>query len=702
MKKIAAFFLTLITALTVLTPVNCYADTPREREVRVCYFPLENTSSDHEEHPYSSYYYDYLQEISQHNNWSYEYVDASYYECLTMLENHEIDLICGIDKTAEREMVMDFSVSPVMSSKYKLYTLADNDTIYYEDYEHLNGLTVGVLSSCSQIDALDELCNTQGIYLKKNYYTSISELENALKNGETDCIYAINVSDDTSFRIVANFTSTPLYFATWKGNNLLSELNNAQKIIRDTFPYFEYDLYEQSIHTRQDITPYFTREELAYIEENPDVIFSADPSWAPIESTNLTTGELEGISAEVLKLLEEYTGLHFVYKASDTFTEAFHRLKYGEVSMLAALSHDYTWAEQNNVNLSSVYLDNYIVMIYNPNRSNDKNCVALPIDFNITSRVVNSGLYKNIIYFNTTEECIEAVAKGEADYTYTNYYIANYHLSNILYRSLSATKITSDKENLCIAVSKNADPRLLSIINKGLRCISPEVIDAIVLEHTLYENEFSLRNLLYAYPEAVLAGVVTLSTISVIGLIIVLLIHYRKTKIMQSISQTDALTGILNRGAVQAQITLALEKEKQSPELVCPLIAIDLDNFKAVNDNYGHGEGDLLLRAVANVLTRSVRQTDLVGRMGGDEFIVYLTKVNNKKTAEKVAAKLCTAVSALSLEKEEWSEITASFGVAFGTAESTWSSLYHQADVALYDAKEKGKNQYSIYYGEHN
>ena len=145
---------------------------------------------------------------------------------------------------------------------------------------------------------------------------------------------------------------------------------------------------------------------------------------------------------------------------------------------------------------------------------------------------------------------------------------------------------------------------------------------------------------------------------------------------------------------------MLLEKEKQSTDLVCPLIAIDLDNFKAVNDTYGHSEGDKLLKAVANVLTRSVRQTDIVGRMGGDEFIIYLTKVNNKKTAEKVAAKLCTAVSALSLEKEEWSDITASFGVAFGDADATWSSLYHQADVALYDAKEKGKNQYSVYSGE--
>ncbi|MBR5128073.1 MAG: GGDEF domain-containing protein, partial [Roseburia sp.] len=293
-----------------------------------------------------------------------------------------------------------------------------------------------------------------------------------------------------------------------------------------------------------------------------------------------------------------------------------------------------------------------------------------------------------------------AVANGKADCTYTNYYIANYHLSNIVYRSLSATKITSINENLCIAVSKNADPRLLSIINKGLRCISSEVLDGIVLEHTLYQNEFSLRTIIYAYPETIICIIITISAIAVIGLLIILLIHYRRSKIIQSISKTDALTGILNRGAVQAQITMALDKEKQNPHLVCPLITVDLDNFKAVNDTYGHAEGDLLLIAVAKVLTSSVRHSDLVGRMGGDEFIVYLTNVNNKKTAEKVAAKLCAAVSALSLEKEEWSDITASFGVAYGTATSTWESLYHQADVALYDAKEKGKNQYSVYSGE--
>lgn len=701
MKKIITFFLTIITVISLLTPLTCYADNSNDSEiVRVCFLPLDNSTTIYTDHPYYTYYYDYLQEISQYTGWKYQYVDGSYSECIDMLVNKEIDLICGIAKTTERLEQMDFSNVSLMSAKYKFYVLAENETIFYDDYEHFNHMSVGVLSDCSQLDAIDTLCEQQNITITKKYYTSSSALEAALQAGEVDAIYAINVTDNNLYRVAAHFSDTQLYFATWKGNDIINDVIDTQTQIRNTVSYFEYHLFQENLGNTQELTPYFTREELEYIEEHPDVLFSADPNWAPIESTNKKTGELEGITAEILKLLEEYTGLNFVYKPSENFTESLSRLMHGEVDVLTALSHDYWWGEQNNVNLSTTYLNSYIVMIHNPNRETGTNCVALPRNFNITTRIVMTGQYQNILYFDTTEECIQAVASGKADYTYTNYYIANYHLSNIAYRSLTATKISSLNENLCFAISKNADPRLLSIINKGLRCISSEKIDAIVLEHTLYENEFSIRNIIYAYPETIILGIVGVSGFAVIVLLVILFIHRRKTRVIETISQTDALTGILNRGAIQAQITMALDKEKLTPELVCPLIAVDLDNFKAVNDNYGHAEGDLLLKAVANVLTHSVRQTDLVGRMGGDEFIVYLTNVNNKKTAEKVAAKLCTAVSALSLEKDEWSEITASFGVAFGNADSTWATLYHQADVALYDAKEKGKNQYSVYSGE--
>ncbi len=695
MKKIITFFLTVIMSISILSPFPCHADT--NEVIRVCYFPLEDDTYKYDEHPYHGYYYDYLQEISQHTGWVYEYVDASYEECLTLIENQEIDLVCGIELTEERLAEMDFSAIPILNYKYRFYVPSESDEIYYEDYQNFNNMTVGVLSTSSQLQAIDELCTRQNITIHQKEYSSAKALEHALLTGEVDAIYSIRVSDNNLFRTIAHFDNTPLYFATWQGNDILTELGDAQEIIRSMFPYFEYDLFQENIGALLDPTPHFTRDELAYIKENPDIYFSADPNWEPVEYTNPKTGELEGISAEIIELLEGYTGLNFIYKASNNFTESLSRLNHGEVQILSAFSHDYSWGERNNVNLSSVYLNSYIVMVDNQNHETGKECVALPINFNITSQIVESHEYENIIYFDTTEECIEAVANGDADYTFTNYYIANYHLSNITYRNLTATKISNINENLCLAISKDADPRLLSIINKGLRCISNEKISAIVLEHTLYENEFSIKTILYAYPETIVFIIMLVSTIAVIALLIALILHKRKARKIQSMSETDALTGILNRGAVQAQITFAFEKEKQSKDLVCPLISVDLDNFKAVNDNYGHDEGDLLLKAVARVLSNSVRQTDIVGRMGGDEFIVYLTNVNSKRTAEKVAAKLCTAISALSLEKEEWSEITGSFGLAFGSLNSDWNTLYHQADVALYDAKAKGKNQYSIY-----
>ena len=692
----ACFIALSVIALSVFTPLTASAHES-SRVIRVCYYPLETTSSQHEEHIYHNYYYDYLQELSQYTDWSYEYVDADYEDCISMLKNHEIDLICGIDKTEAGSEWLDYSASYVMNAKHKLYTTADNDDFYYDDYEHFDGINVGILNSCGQAAAIDDLCATQHITLHKVFFDSAEEMEKALSEGKIDALYAMSVSDNTKFRIAHHFSPTILYLATWKGNDLMDEVNSAQGQIRTVLPFFEYDLFQNNIGSQQNMLPYFTREEIAYIAEHPTITISADPSWEPIEYTDPVTGELTGFSAEILELLEEYTGLQFVYSGSRDFTEALEKLSAGEVEVLTALSHDYTWAEKNHVNLTTPYLDSYIVMIYNHAKNSGLTTAALPRDFNVTDKILATQDFENILYFDTTEECIDAIVSGKADCTFTNNYVANYHLSNMTYRNLSAVKISGISENLAIAVSKDSDPRLLSILNKGLQCIPTEKIDALILTYTLSQNDLNLRMLLYAYPEVFIAVIIFISLLVVTALLIAFLLHYRKAHVIETASQTDALTGILNRGAVQSQITAALDREKQLPDHVCPLIAVDLDNFKYINDTYGHMEGDLLLKAVAKTLKNAVRQTDIVGRLGGDEFIVYLTNISTKKTAEKVAAMLCAAVSALSLEKEEWSEITGSFGIAFATPDMNWDTLYNHADRALYDAKEKGKNQYCVY-----
>lgn len=696
MKKLTGFFLAISIIISILLPYPCYANTDNS-VIRVCYYPLENSLGKIEEHLYHGYYFDYLQELSQYTGWTYEFIDADYETAMHLLSLGEIDLICGIDKTTERNALLDYSNAPVMTAKYKFFTSVDNDTIFYNDYAYFDGLSVGVLKNCGQLAAIDALCSSQNITLTKIYFDTAADMETALLNGEIDLLYAINVSSNSPFKIVTHFTNTQLYFATAKGNPLMTELIAAQKNISNLFSYFEYRLFQENIEIYQDYYPFFTREELEYIKEHPVISFTSDPDWQPLEYTDPKTGKARGISVEILQLLEAYTGLTFSYQPAATFSEALEKIQNGEAELLTCLSHDYAWAEKNNVYLSTSYLDSHIVQIYNSSKTIAPDSVALPRGFRITERIAESGEYETILYYDTTAECLEAVANGTAYCTYTNNCIANYYLSNLAYRNLNAAKVSRISENISFAVSRNADLRLLSIMDKALRCIPTETIDGIVLENSLYETELSLHTLIYGYPELVLLITVIFFMVIFAILTVLLLLHRHKVHMIEMISQTDALTGILNRGAVQTKITMTLEKEKQNPELACPLILVDLDNFKHVNDTYGHMEGDLLLKAIANALSSSVRKTDIVGRLGGDEFIIYLVNVNDKKTAAKIAAKLCDAIHSLSHEKKEWEKITASVGLAFGDKNINWDILYRHADHALYTAKGNGKNQYSIY-----
>lgn len=160
-------------------------------------------------------------------------------------------------------------------------------------------------------------------------------------------------------------------------------------------------------------------------------------------------------------------------------------------------------------------------------------------------------------------------------------------------------------------------------------------------------------------------------------------------------SETDALTGLYNRRAAEDHITRQMQEDGRNPGCVRPLISIDLDKFKQVNDTYGHLEGDALLIAVADTLRTSVRSSDIVGRIGGDEFVVYLSNVTDRQNAMAVAEKLCQVIRGLSTMKKEWSNISASIGISFADHPNIkMEELYISADKAMYSAKENGRNQY--------
>ncbi len=127
------------------------------------------------------------------------------------------------------------------------------------------------------------------------------------------------------------------------------------------------------------------------------------------------------------------------------------------------------------------------------------------------------------------------------------------------------------------------------------------------------------------------------------------------------------------------------------------LIMIDLDDFKAINDSYGHLAGDVVLHDMARTIESKCRQTDVVARYGGEEFIVMLMGASPREAAI-VAEKIRGAVESKKFKfKNEMVSPTISVGVAGYSGQKTKEELIAHADAALYQSKKKGKNKVSVY-----
>ncbi|MEA5038301.1 MAG: diguanylate cyclase [Clostridiaceae bacterium] len=164
---------------------------------------------------------------------------------------------------------------------------------------------------------------------------------------------------------------------------------------------------------------------------------------------------------------------------------------------------------------------------------------------------------------------------------------------------------------------------------------------------------------------------------------------------LSDLAQRDQLTGLLNRSALEKEITARLETA--IPDTLNAMYLIDLDGFKKVNDELGHQRGDRTLSEISQAIRGVFRTGDLVGRLGGDEFIVFLTVSGTPDLIESRANELCNALQFVYTGGDGPIHVTASIGVAICTGSGhTFAELYADADKSLYRAKEEGRNRYIL------
>ncbi len=152
---------------------------------------------------------------------------------------------------------------------------------------------------------------------------------------------------------------------------------------------------------------------------------------------------------------------------------------------------------------------------------------------------------------------------------------------------------------------------------------------------------------------------------------------------------TDSLTEILNNKTFEQNVSDVLKENLDSSAL----LFVDLDDFKMINDTYGHLVGDKVLKEVANILKRVTDKNDLVGRSGGDEFVVFLQKIHSKEDAMYIGKRICEEIAEMIRRMGIEQEGGASIGMAVAPEDGrNYEKLMKAADERLYRVKKSGKN----------
>ena len=169
-----------------------------------------------------------------------------------------------------------------------------------------------------------------------------------------------------------------------------------------------------------------------------------------------------------------------------------------------------------------------------------------------------------------------------------------------------------------------------------------------------------------------------------------------KERRLHDLAHYDTLTRIPNRFLFNQKFTLAIKnahKEKHHTAL----FFIDLDNFKIINDTYGHKAGDTVLLNVVENIKNTIRKSDFLARIGGDEFALIIENISSKKCLIELAKKIIEAASIPALFEQNSLQVSCSIGISMcmeGVGDK--KELIHQADLAMYQAKSRGKSGYAF------
>lgn len=445
-----------------------------------------------------------------------------------------------------------------------------------------------------------------------------------------------------------------------------------------------------------------TEAETAWIAKNRDVKVGIVADWAPIEFVD-EQGEVRGVTADIVRLMQERTGVNFRFVPYPTWPELYQDFMTGELDVaahlaetperkrFAAFTQDFwslRWTLASQSNTATISQVSQLA----------GKRVAVKKEYQIIKFLQENFPKINIIKVEKQSDGLEMLHTGEADFVIDSLFAIGSALrqpENLNLRMHLPADMPTYPTTLAI---RNDWPSLLSILDKGLRTMTEQDRQEITDRWFALEQKpvlptdrmFTIG--LQVFAVAMLLFIVVffwnMSLRREVGL------RRQMEEKMRFMATHDDLTRLANRNLLQERLTQAIYQHARHQEKLA-LMFIDLDGFKAVNDQFGHHVGDELLVKVGEILRYCVRKSDTVARFGGDEFVILLTGLVDRDDAAIVAEKILLHL----VEPLQLSACSAQIGASIGIAlypddGADESGMLKAADGLMYLAKEAGKGRY--------
>ena len=617
----------------------------------------------------------------------------------------EFDILSPVIRTKKREKHFNFS-KPYLSYTAIVIVNRSNPKNIFKKSDTEN-MRVSIQKDNQIFEALAKsLPNVEIVY-----YDSLYDVINAVVKNEVD----FTILDESVFYItdnlgISDFIETSfvlgnkndLHFGIIKNHPLLLQIFN--KALSSINEYHKRDIKNKWFKIFDSKSIKFTKLEKEYLYSKEKITFCIDPHWYPFET--IENGKHVGMSADFIKLFENEIKIPFHLVNTKNWTESLSSIKNKTCDLLPLAMK--TENRKKYLNFTQVYLNAPLVIatkkdlpfIQSLDLLKGKNIgIVREHAFNEILRKRYPSI--NIINVESVSDGLEKVENEELFGFVDALATISHEFQKTLSKDLQISGRFDEKLELSVGIRKE-DSLLLDIFEKLVSSIDSEKKQEILNKYISirYENGFDY---------------IAMYKIIAIALFIIILILYWNRKIgerkkelemfynelkdkdlklqkaneeLEILSSIDKLTNIYNRRKIDSYLIEEIQRSERSGD-VFSLIMIDIDYFKRVNDDFGHQVGDIVLTTVAKLIQESVREIDILGRWGGEEFLIICPFTRDEgliTEAERIRK---------NIEMYEFENVgnkTVSIGLSTYQKNDTPNMILKRVDMALYKAKNNGRN----------